>query len=191
MLPLSMSRQIVLLRGVNLGPNRRVAMPRLREMLTEAGLRDVRTYVQSGNVVLESEDPPTALAERCERLLAEGFGLQVPVIVRTREELERVVGADPLGDVAADHKRYLVSFLAEPLEPSAVSALSELAVPGERLVALEREIYSWHPSGVARSKLWSRMAGRELGVTATARNWTTVATLLQIAREGENVADDR
>jgi uncharacterized protein (DUF1697 family) len=83
----SQSRHIVLLRGINLGPNRRVAMPRLREVLEQAGFEDVRTYVQSGNIVLSSGDPSDAVAATCERVIAEEFGFDVPVVVRTRDEL--------------------------------------------------------------------------------------------------------
>jgi uncharacterized protein (DUF1697 family) len=104
----------------------------------------------------------------------------VPVIVRNRSELEAVVALDPLGDVADDPKRYQVSFLAEELPASTIKRLRELCLAPERLAVHGRELYAWHPEGVARSKLWNGLAGRDLGVTATARNWTTVCKLLQM-----------
>lgn len=174
-------RQIVLLRGINLGPHRRVSMPELRALLEDADFGDVRTYVQSGNVVLDSNLSTKRLARRCGELIAERFGFEVPVIVRTRDELAEVVERNPLGDVAENPKRYQVSFLDRELEPERVTQLQQLAQGGERLVAIGRELYGWHPAGVARSKLWGRLAGDGLGVTATARNWTTVTTLLQMA----------
>src|ERR1700722_14407958 len=112
-----MASQIVLLRGINIGPRNRIAMPALRELLTGAGFEDVRTYVQSGNVVLRSKLKPKKLEQECERLIAEEFGLQIPVVVRTRDELATVVKRDPLGDVADSPKRYQVSFLSAPLAP--------------------------------------------------------------------------
>lgn len=176
-----MGRRVVLLRGINLGPNRRIAMPELREAFAGAGFEDVRTYVQSGNVVLASDVPPGELEQLTERLIAERFGLDVPVIARTRDELAAVVEHNPLGEVAVDPKRYQVSFLSAPLEEGVVAGLAAVAAPSERLVADGRELYAWHPDGAARSKLWAKLAGTGLGVKATARNWTTVSTLLEMA----------
>ena len=158
-------------------------MPALREALTVAGMRDVRTYVQSGNVVLSSDMSPDQLVRDCEELIAEHFGFDVPVIVRTRAELERVVELNPLRDVAVEPKRYQVSFCAGAPDRDAISRMASLAVGDERVVAVGREVYAWHPAGVARSKLWAGLAGTGLGVTGTARNWTTVTTLAAMARE--------
>ena len=176
-------RQIVLLRGINIGPRNRLAMPALREALADAGFGGVRTYVQSGNVVLDSKAKPDKLAKTCERLIADTFDLDIAVVVRTRDELAEVVERNPLGDVADDPKRYQVTFLSEALDDDAVSGLADLAADDERLAAIGREVYAWHPGGAARSKLWAKLAGKGLGVTATARNWTTVTTLLGMADE--------
>ncbi len=158
-------------------------MPALRGLLSAKGFGEVRTYVQSGNVMLSSDLSPDELARQCGRLVADGFGLEVAVVVRTRDELAEVVERNPLGDVAVDPKRYQVSFLSEELGEDRLRELAELAVEPERLVAVGRELYAWHPAGVARSRLWARLAGRGLGVTATARNWTTVTKLLAMADE--------
>jgi uncharacterized protein (DUF1697 family) len=178
-----LDRFIVLLRGINLGPHKRIAMPALREALCEAGFEGVRTYVQSGNVVLGSDAPPEGLGGEVERVIAECFGLDVDVVVRTRDELAAVVALNPLGDVAVNPKRYQVTFLASRLPPEVAASLESLRVDPERLVIAGRELYTWHPDGVARSKLWARTADRRLGVVATARNWTTVTTLLAMADE--------
>ncbi|MBV9197400.1 MAG: DUF1697 domain-containing protein [Solirubrobacterales bacterium] len=179
-----MTRHIALLRGVNLGSHRRVSMPELRELLGRAGFEEVRTYVQSGNVVLSSALAGEQLARACERAIAEQLGLEVEVVVRTRDELAEVVRRDPLGRVATNPKRYQVTFLAaEP--PAAVAAkLDALDCEPEQYALCGRELYSWHPDGVGRSKLWARLAKDGwLGVTATARNWTTATTLLNMADE--------
>jgi uncharacterized protein (DUF1697 family) len=177
------SRHILLLRGINLGPNRRVAMPRLREVLADAGFEAVRTYVQSGNIVLSSDEPADKVAAKCERVIAKEFGFDVPVVVRTRAELAQVVKRNPLGKVATEPKRYQVSFLDREPDAKLVKELKTLAADKEEFVAHGREFYAWHPEGVARSKLWNKLAGKGLGVTATARNWTTVETLLEMAEE--------
>ena len=176
-----MPRQIVLLRGINIGSRNRIAMPALREALEDAGFDDVRTYVQSGNVVLSSRAAPATVARKCESVIADHFGLEIAVVVRTRDELAEVVRRNPLGDVAKDPKRYQVSFLDRKPDAKLVEKLAALAAGGEQLVADGRELYAWHPAGVARSKLWAALAGRDLGVTATARNWTTVTKLLELA----------
>lgn len=178
------SRRILMLRGINVGPRKRIAMPELRELLSANGFEDVRTYVQSGNVVLASEASPEPLARECERLVAERFGFDVDVVARTRDELAEVVRRNPLGDVAVEPKRYQVSFMDREPDPQAVDRVAAYAVDAERLVAIGREIYAWHPAGIARSKLWAALAGDALGVTATSRNWTTVTKLLAMADTG-------
>jgi uncharacterized protein (DUF1697 family) len=164
-------------------------MPALRERLTAAGLADVRSYLQSGNLVVSTDAPPGELARACEAQIAEDFGLGISVLVRTREELAKVVSGNPLAKVAINPKRYQVSFCAVEPDPVLVERLGALAVPPEQFVAVGRELYAWHPNGVARSRLWAELASRRLEVTATARNWTTVTTLLAMAEEVE--ADER
>jgi uncharacterized protein (DUF1697 family) len=176
-------RQIILLRGINLGAHRRVSMRELREVLTRGGFEDVRTYLQSGNVVLTSDLTPDELTRKGRRLIAKELGLEIDVVVRTRDELAEVVRRNPLRNRAVDPKRYQVSFLAQELDPEVLDELAAAAVPPEELVAIGRELYAWHPAGVARSRLWSRLAGKGLGVVATARNWTTVESLLALADE--------
>jgi uncharacterized protein (DUF1697 family) len=175
------SSRILLLRGINLGSRNRVPMPQLRELLTGAGMNDVRTYLQSGNVVVTSDAPADDLAGACERVIAEELGLDIRVVARTRDELAEVVARNPLAAVAANPKRYQVSFLDAELPPKLLQELSALAVDSERFVAIGRELYAWHPEGVARSKLWNKLAGKGLGATATARNWATVTALLGMA----------
>ena len=174
-------RQIVLLRGINLGAHKRIAMPELRELLTSAGFEDVHTYLQSGNVVLSSDASPEQLARECEQRIADRFGLDVEVLVRTHEELAGVVRRDPLGEVAVNPKRYQVSFLSAEPDAEAVRKMAAVTVPPEQFVVIGREAYAWHPEGVARSRLWARLAGPGFGVTATARNWTTVRNLLAMS----------
>ena len=158
-------------------------MPALRELLSGAGLQDVRTYLQSGNVVVSSDVAPEQLADDCRALISEHVGFDVPVIVRTDAELEAVLDENPLGDVATEPKRYWVSFLDAPVAPEGVQRLEAIAQGGERVVSAGRELYAWLPDGAARSKLASAMAAPARGVTATARNWATVTALLELARD--------
>jgi uncharacterized protein (DUF1697 family) len=177
------SSLILLLRGINLGPHKRVPMPELRSLLSDAGFSEVRTYVASGNVVVSSDASPSAVevAAEAERLIAERFGFDVDVIVRTRNELAEVVARNPLADVAVNPKRYQVSFLEREPDPAVLERIAASRAEPERLVAIGRELYAWHPDGIGQSKLWAKLAGNGLGVRATARNWTTVTTLLEMA----------
>lgn len=172
---------VLLLRGINVGPHKRIAMPRLRELLAGGGYQDARTYVQSGNVVLRGAGPPDRVARECEALIAEGTGFAVEIVARAAGELAEVVRRDPLGKAVEDPKRYLVSFLSAEPDPAVVRELEGLAAGEERLVASGRELYAWFPDGAGRSKLAARMAGQKLGVTATARNWNTVTELHRMA----------
>jgi uncharacterized protein (DUF1697 family) len=176
-------KQIVLLRGVNVGGRNRVPMPALREALEASGLEQVVTYVQSGNVVLESGVKSDALARDVEAAIADAFDLQIAVVVRTRAELAKVVRHDPLGEVADQEKLYQVSFCAEKPPKEAVDKLAERAVEGERVLLHGREIYAWFPNGVGRSKLAAQLGRQKLGTVLTARNWTTVKKLLELAGE--------
>jgi uncharacterized protein (DUF1697 family) len=176
-----MPAAVALLRGINLGSRNRVAMPALRDALAEAGLPGARTYVQSGNIVLDTDLPEELLVARIEALIDERFGLAVPVVMRTGAELAAVVSRNPLREVAVEPKRHQVTFLSAPADPAVIERLAGAAVDGEAFASHGRELYAWHPDGIARSKLWNALAGKGLGVTATARNWTTVTALSEMA----------
>jgi uncharacterized protein (DUF1697 family) len=156
-------------------------MADLREALEDGGFADVRTYLQSGNVVLTSRAAPETVRRKCERLIATSFGLEIAVVVRSREELAEVVKRNPLGKVAKNPKRYQVSFLAAKPDREVTRKLEAAAAPKEEFVVIGREIYAWHPDSIRESKLWALLAGPKLGVAATARNWTTVTKLLELA----------
>jgi uncharacterized protein (DUF1697 family) len=163
-------RYVALLRGVNVGGNRKLPMAELRETLAAAGYGDVRTYLQSGNVLLES----TSRAAALERELEAALGVQV--VVRSKAELAKVVARDPLGDVADNGSRYFVTFLSA--KPKHVPDLGNDG--NERFVVSGREIYSWHPEGLRNSKRAQLLTERRLGVVPTTRNWNTVRKLLEL-----------
>jgi len=156
-------------------------MPALRQSLADAGFGNVRTYVQSGNVVLDSELPPEALAQAVSDVIAARFELSIPVVARSAQELAAVVELNPLAEVATNPKRYQVAFLDREPDPAVVERLRAAAGEDEAFAHDGREFYTWHADGVARSKLWAAVAAKGLGVTATSRNWTTVTTLLEMA----------
>ncbi len=177
-----MARQVLLMRGINIGSANRIAMPALRGALADAGFGEVRTYVQSGNVVLESEREPAEVVDSVSRVLLERFGLDIQVVVRTADELVEVVARNPFDEEAAINPKALqVTFRGDVVQPDVITALQERAVPSEKVAAIGREIYSWHPDGIARSKLAVAITPRN--TVATARNWKTVTTLLEMATD--------
>ena len=179
-----MSVVVALLRGINLGSKRRVAMADLRALLSDAGFENVRTHLQSGNVVLDTADPPDDAARTIEQRIAERFGFDVDVIVRTVPELAEVAANSPFAAVAADGARHFVVFL--PQEPDA-EALAELAGEDfgpDRYAGRGREIYAWCPNGMRNSTLMRALTDPRLAPTGTVRNWNTVTKLLALAEAG-------
>jgi uncharacterized protein (DUF1697 family) len=178
-----MTRQIVLLRGVNLGANRRLSMADLRAVLVDLGYDDAQTFLQSGNAVLSSSGSAKSLEEKLERELASRLGLQTEVHVRTRAELANVVARDPLADVAVDPSRYQVTFLRRPPSKAALRELEAADLGRERFAVSGRELYAWHPDGFHASPLAKLLGSRKLGLGGTARNWNTVTRLLARAED--------
>jgi uncharacterized protein (DUF1697 family) len=126
-----MAQHIVLLRGINLGSRNRIAMPALRAAFEAAGFADVRTYVQSGNVVLSSSATGAEVTGKVQRVIAKEFGLDIGVVTRTRAQLAKVVERNPLAKVAKDPKRYQVSFLDAKPSREVVRRIEEAADPKE------------------------------------------------------------
>ena len=157
-------------------------MAELRAALEADGFHEVRTYLQSGNVMLASPSSPADVAMRVNALVRDRFGFDVMVLVRSRDELAQVVKRNPLSKIAVDPKRHLVTFLSAELTSDLLDRLSSLATQ-EQFEVVGREIYSWHPAGFARSPLWDRLAGKSLGIAATSRNWTTVTALLAMTHD--------
>jgi uncharacterized protein (DUF1697 family) len=178
------SRQIALLRGVNVGGNNKVPMAHLRELLRELGYEEVRTHLQSGNAVFTAAGmPPEQVAQEIEDVLASSLGLGIRVLVRTAEELARVVSANPLPEAVAEPSRLLVTFLSAPPDPERLGELDPVDFEPDLFGFGEREIYVWCPEGVRTIRLSYAFFEKRFGVVATARNWNTVTKLLELARE--------
>jgi uncharacterized protein (DUF1697 family) len=176
-----MARQIAFLRAINLASKRRVSMSALRELLTDLGYEDVRTHLQSGNVVLTSNASAKRLETELEQHLAAKLRLDIQVLVRTRDQLAEVIKRNPLGKVADNPSRYMVSFLSAKPSAKVVRELAKVDVAPEQFIVSGREIYAWYPNGFQRAKLGKVLSEQRLGVAATARNWNTVTKLLELA----------
>ena len=168
-------RQVALLRGINVGGKHKVPMKDLAALFEAAGFSDVKTYIQSGNVVFSGPKADTAaLAAAIEKR----FGFAVPVAVRTAADLARIAGANPF--VADDPEGPLhVMFLTGDPDPKA--ALDPDRSPPDRFALVGREIYLHLPNGVARSKLTNAWFDSRLKTVTTTRNWRTVLTLRDLS----------
>jgi uncharacterized protein (DUF1697 family) len=173
------TRYVALLRGINVGKNKRVPMPGLREGLEAAGYTDVRSLLVSGNLVLTPPDGrgPEKIADDVSRVVLDGWGHDVRVIVRTSDELHGVVSGSPVPE-PENGSRFFVAFLsARPA--AAIPAPADAGNDG--WWTAEREVYVWCPDGLLASPAMEHLNSLDLGVQVTVRNWNTVTKLAALA----------
>ena len=172
------NRFVILLRGINVGGHNRVPMAELRDALNGAGFEDVKTYIQSGNVVADcsGRDEPGVVAD-VEAVIAAQFGLTIPIVARAVDDWQPILDANPFPDGVDQPKLLHVSLCDVAPSAEALAALDHAAFAPDQLIADGRHLYLWYPSGSARSKLTGALLERKLGVTTTARNWSTMQKL--------------
>lgn len=172
---------IALLRGVNVGGRNVLPMKALREELSDLGLKNVRTYIQSGNCVFEcGGGSASSLEERISGAVERRFGFRPAALAIAKEDLEAAIAANPFPEAAADPKSLHLYFLARaPTDPD-LEALEALRAPSERFVLSGRLFYLHAPDGVARSGLAAQAEAR-LGVSATARNLRSAIEIAKLA----------
>jgi uncharacterized protein (DUF1697 family) len=177
-----MSTRILLLRGINVGGNRILPMKDLKELLLSMGLRNVKTYIQSGNVVFDDPDEHGAkLGDEIGTLIEGQFGFRPHSLLLGADDLREAAEANPFPEAEAAPQRLHLFFLgAVPDEPD-VEKLESVKSPSERFALTDHAFYLHAPDGIGRSKLAANVE-RILGVPATARNWRTVMKLLEMIR---------
>lgn len=174
-----MARYVALLRGINVGGHRKVPMADLRDAVAEAGGTDVATYVASGNVVLgHTSRSAGALERRLEAAVADRFGFDVDVLVRSAKELDAVVAANAYE--RDDGTKVVAWFCREPVTAAMFDGLDVDAFAPEGLTVGDRVVYLDLPSGQARSPLVEAVGKLRLPLTVTARNWNTVLALQRL-----------
>ena len=171
---------VALLRGVNVGGKNSVPMAALVPLFTSAGCANVRTFIQSGNVIFDAKPAVIArLPGVLERSFAKTFGFSTPVIMRSARELAAIIAANPF----KGHEDSLhVTFLADRPDRAAIATLDPARSPGDRFTVIGREIFLHCPNGLGRTKLSNDYFDRKLGTTSTCRNWRTVLKLRDLAR---------
>ncbi|HEY2792009.1 MAG TPA: DUF1697 domain-containing protein [Micromonosporaceae bacterium] len=173
-----MARWVALLRGINVGGNKKVSMAELRTMLGEIGFEDVATVLQSGNAVFTAKKGKEAdIIRKVESELDARLGMNIRCLARSAAEMRAILDANPLADEATNNSRYLVTFLSDKLP---AGALDQDTL--ERSVVIGREVYSWLPDGINDAKVAKINWDKRFGVVASGRNWNTVVKLTELVQ---------
>jgi uncharacterized protein (DUF1697 family) len=180
------STYIALLRGINVGGNKLIAMSDLRALAAELGFEEATTWLQSGNLVFKTpaRSSGAALQDRLEKETAKRFGVAADYIVRTPGELAKVVAANPFPKEAKDDPSHLlVMHLKTTVSAQSVAALQESVTGPETIRGSGKQIYIVYPAGIGTSKLTGAVIEKRLAARGTARNWNTTVKLLALSRE--------
>ncbi len=174
---------VALLRGINVGGKNPLAMKDLVAKFEAAGCANVRTYINSGNVLF-SASPTLAkgIPATVSKKIRDKFGLQVPIVLRTADELVAVTKDNPLLEEGAAIDNLFVGFLAEKPTAKAIAALDPSRSPPDHFLIRDREIFLTLPNGAARTKLTNAWFDSKLRTVSTMRNWRTVLKLAELAK---------
>jgi len=176
-----MTKYIILLRGINVGGHRKVPMAELRELFTKSGFKNVQTYIQSGNVFLESSDNSKKIKIIAEELILQHFGFEVTTLVKTESELKTIYGSCPFQNDVKE-KSYFMMLDSLP-DSTGLEEVSELSYKEEEIHITDNCIYFSSANGYGRTKFNSNFFERKLKVNATARNYKTMLKLLAMVKE--------
>ena len=178
-----MSVAISILRGINVSGHRKIPMQELKALYSELNLKNITTYIQSGNVVFSGgKINPEALAKKIEKKIFERYNFEVPVIVRTIVEIQSILNGNPfLKEKNIEMDKLHVTFLADHPGKDNLEKLKSYNYEPDRFIVVGREIYLYCPGGYGNTKLSNNFFESKLKVTATTRNWRTVNELLRIA----------
>jgi uncharacterized protein (DUF1697 family) len=178
-------RYAALLRGINVGGNKKIAMAELRELLAGLGYADITTYLQSGNAVFSSPlRDQQELADAIAAAVAEQLGVSIRVVVRTGDELAAALRSSPLPGEPENPSRFFVAFLSAPPAPARIEALAAQSFGPDRVWVSGQEAYLWCPNGASQTDLTNAFLEKSLGVSATSRNWNTVTKLAGLTADG-------
>lgn len=178
-------RHAAFLRGINVGKAKRIAMSDLRAVVGGLGYTDVRTLLNSGNVVFTA--PASAKgdpAARIEEAIATTLGVSSRVTTRSSEQIDRVVAANPFAKVADDAARYLVGFLSDPADRRKLGALTRENWAPDALALGDGVVYMWCAGGILESPLGNAV-GKLLGDAVTSRNWATLLKVRALLADGD------
>jgi uncharacterized protein (DUF1697 family) len=168
---------LALLRGINVGGKAVLPMKDLAAIFAAAGASEVRTYIQSGNVVFGAPDAEGVVAQVTAEIAAR-YGYPGRIVLRSAADLATTYRANPFANAGSPIESLHVYFLADHPEPDAVSALDLNRSPGDSFAVVGRDVFLHLPNGMARTKLTNAYFDSKLKTVSTARNWKTVRALL-------------
>lgn len=171
---------IALFRGINVGGRNRLPMAELRELMESLGFADVRSYIQSGNLVFTASGSRESLARKIGKAVQDQFGFSPEVMLLEAGELAGIERRNPFPEAVDEPKSLHVWFLESSPHCPDFDRMNEMCAPGERFELGDREFFLYAPDGIGRSKLVANVE-KCLGVAGTARNWRTVEKLLEMA----------
>ena len=173
---------MALLRGINVSGHKKIKMPELKTMFEALGFTNVRTYIQSGNVVFESNSGED-LESKISAKIQEQFGFEVSVICRTLEEIKQVVKRNPFAETLGfEPEKLYVTFLQKTPSEEKLEVLQTLSFAPEKYSVLGKEIYVYCTNGYGQTKLDNGLFERKLKVIGTTRNWRTVNKLIEMSQ---------
>lgn len=173
---------VALLRGINVGGKAKLPMIQLAAIFEEAGAKEVRTYIQSGNVLSEASDE-AAMVSAVTREIAARYGYPGKIVLRSGAELQAAMENNPFAGAGVPAETLHVYFLNDFPDAAAVKGLDANRSPGDSFVVRAREVYLHLPNGMARTKLTNVYFDTKLKTVSTARNWKTVTKLAEMLRE--------
>lgn len=172
---------IALLRGINVSGKNLIKMTELRDTLAGIGLQDIRTYIQSGNIVFEADEAGDHLADLILAQIHTRFGFNIPVIVLLQDELRRIRDDNPfIGTADVVEKQLYVTLLSYAPEQALVDHINSLDFSPDQLIFAGKAIYSNLLTGAANTKITNALLEKKLKVNATTRNWNTVLKLCDL-----------
>ena len=170
---------ISLLRGINVSGHNMIKMPALKELYEQLGFSNIKTYLQSGNVVFNAKAKNNKqLEEQISSAIKDSFNLNVSVIVLTSKELETIIEQNPFTE---DKSNLYLTYLASTPAPFDPKIISEKTLPGEQFVYTPKVIYTYFAQGYGKTKIHTNFLESKLKVIATTRNWKTTNELLKMA----------
>ena len=175
-----MNQYIALLKGINVGGHKKVPMAELRELLTKKGYKNVVTYIQSGNVIFESDEINSKIIEEnIKKAILDYFGFEVSILVKNRKELERIFNDSPF--IEDKKKASYFMMLHDMPHAELVKAASEKIYEGEEYYIIKDCIYYFNEKGFGKAKFNANYFERKLKTFATARNYNTMVKLLSLS----------
>lgn len=178
-----MKIKIAILRGINVGGKRKILMSDLRLLLEKIGFKDVKTYIQSGNVIFKSNKSNAEIISEIKKTVNQNFGFDVPVIIRTSEDLEHIVNSNTFYKQENDVSKLHLTFLSTKPTNDIIGKVELFNSSPDKFIIKDENVFIYCEGKYHKSKLTNNFFEKKLEVEATTRNWKTVLKLLELSKQ--------